>query len=123
MLHFTGTIIWRPRAKTKYIVGRHQGARSKEEGTHIAGYVNSFKLCRLVYVVGPYEGRRRLCCDFNFRGQSRVVIKRPHCNNEDVGLNPTTTRNENQTLGGPLQKVAQGSEQDLSGRPAMLKLN
>ena len=51
------------------------------------------------------------------------MVKRPHCNNKDVGFNPTTTRNENQTLGDPLQKVVQGSEQDLSGRPAMLKLN
>ena len=51
------------------------------------------------------------------------MVKRLHCYHRDVGSNPTTTRNENQTLGTSLQKVAQGSEQDLSGRPAMLKLN
>ena len=56
-------------------------------------------------------------------GQSRVAVERLHCNDKDVGSNPTTTRNEKRTLGGRLQKVAPLSEQDLSGRPAMLKLN
>ena len=51
------------------------------------------------------------------------MVKCPHCYDEDVVLNPTTARNESQTLETPLQKVAQGSEQDLSGRPAMSKLN
>ena len=51
--------------------------------------------------------------------KNRVVVKRPSCYHRDVGLNPTTTRNENQTLRTPLQKVAQWSGQDLSGRPAM----
>ena len=50
---------------------------------------------------------------------SSVVVKRLHCYHRDVGSNPTTTRNENQTLGTPLQKVVQGPGQDLSGRPAM----
>ena len=43
----------------------------------------------------------------------------PHGNVHDVGSNPAATRNENQTLGTPLQKVAQWSGQDLSGRLAM----
>ena len=44
---------------------------------------------------------------------------RPPRNDKDVGSNPAATRNENQTLGTPLQKVAQWSGQDLSGRPVM----
>ena len=37
---------------------------------------------------------------------------------QDVGSNPAGARNQNQTLGTPLQKVAQWSGQNLSGRPA-----
>ena len=41
-----------------------------------------------------------LCDSYKLlRGQSSVVVKCPHCNNKDVGLNPTATRNKNQTLG------------------------
>ena len=47
------------------------------------------------------------------------MVKRPHCYHKDVGSNPITTRNKNQTLGTPPQKVAQWSGQDLSGRPVM----
>ena len=36
-----------------------------------------------------------------FGGQSSAVVKRPHCNHKDVGSNPTTARNDNQTLKGP----------------------
>ena len=32
------------------------------------------------------------------RDQDRVAVKRPHPNQEDVGLNPTTTRKEKWTL-------------------------
>ena len=56
-------------------------------------------------------------------GQSCTAVERPHSNDKDVGSDPTAARYEKRTLGTPLQKVAQGSEQDLSGRPAMLKLN
>ena len=45
----------------------------------------------------------------------------PQCNHKDQGSSPTTTINENQTLGDPLQNVAQGAGQDLSGRPSVLK--
>ena len=55
-------------------------------------------------------------------GQSSVVVKRPHCYYKDVGSNPTTTRNKNQTLPPPSpQKVTQGSGQDLSGRKDLEK--
>ena len=54
-----------------------------------------------------------------FKKLRSVVVKHLYCNDEDVGLNPTTTISLNRTLGGPLQKVAEGSEQDLSGRQAM----
>ena len=53
-------------------------------------------------------------------GQNRVAVKRLHWMHKDVGSNPTATRNEKTDIGGPpAQKVAQGSEQDVSGRPAM----
>ena len=35
-------------------------------------------------------------------GQSVAVVRRPHGNHQDVGSNPATARNENQTLGDPL---------------------
>ena len=54
--------------------------------------------------------------DVYLGSQSSVVVKRPHCNDKDVGSNPTIRH-----WGTPLQKLAQGSEQDLSGKPAMLK--
>ena len=44
-----------------------------------------------------------------FGGQSGAVVARPHGNTQDVGSNPAVTRKENQTLGTPLQKVAQWS--------------
>ena len=51
---------------------------------------------------------------YTLGGQSSVVIKRPHCYHGDVGSNPTTTRNENQTLGDPptegSQRVWTGSK-------------
>ena len=58
-------------------------------------------------------------------GQNRVVVKHLDYNDKDVGSNPITGRNEKKTdIGGtPLQKVAQGSKQDLSGQPAIIKLN
>ena len=31
---------------------------------------------------------------FTCESQSSVVVKRPHCNDKDVGSNPTATRNE-----------------------------
>ena len=37
-------------------------------------------------------------------GQSGVAVIRPHVNHQDVGSNPATARNENQTLGDPLHK-------------------
>ena len=52
-------------------------------------------------------------------GKNGATVTRPHGNVQDVGSNPAVSRNENQTLGTPLQKVAQWSGQDLSGRPAM----
>ena len=52
-------------------------------------------------------------------GQSSTAVRRPHGDVQDVGSNPAGARNENQTLGTPLQKVAQWSVRDLSGRPAM----
>ena len=48
------------------------------------------------------------------RGSKWNSGKRPHGNVHDVGSNPAATRNENQTLGTPLHKVAQWSGQDLS---------
>ena len=47
------------------------------------------------------------------------MVTHPHGNVQDVGSNPAGARNENQTLGTPLQKVAQWFGQDLSGRPTM----
>ena len=32
------------------------------------------------------------------------MVKRPHCNDKDVGSNPVAIRNENWTLGGPLHR-------------------
>ena len=52
-------------------------------------------------------------------GVSSVVVERPHYYHKDVSSNPSTTRNENQTLGTPPQKAAQGSGHDLGGRPVM----
>ena len=37
-------------------------------------------------------------------GRDRVAIKCPHHNDEDVGFNPTATRNEKWTLGVPLHR-------------------
>ena len=34
----------------------------------------------------------------NLGGQDRIAIKRPHCNDKDVGSNPTATRKETWTL-------------------------
>ena len=51
------------------------------------------------------------------------MVTRPHGNAQDVGSNPAAARNEKRTSGTPLQKVAQWSGQDLSGRPVMSKLN
>ena len=52
--------------------------------------------------------------------QSGVAVTRPHGNHQDMSLNPATARNEKSDIGGPpAQKVAQGSGQDLSRRPAM----
>ena len=49
------------------------------------------------------------------------MVKRPHYYHKDIGSNPSTTRNENQTLGTPPspQKVGEGSGHDLGGRPVM----
>ena len=47
--------------------------------------------------------------------KSGAAGTRPHGNVQ----NSAAARNKNQTLRTPLQKVAQGSGQDLSGRPAM----
>ena len=54
-----------------------------------------------------------------FGRQRRVAVKRLHCNDKDGGSNPAVSRNEDRTLGDPLQMVAHGFKQDLSGRPAM----
>ena len=48
------------------------------------------------------------------------MVTRSHGNVQDAGSNPAGARNQTQTLGTPLQKVAQWSEQDLNGRLAML---
>ena len=37
-------------------------------------------------------------------GQSGAAVTRPHGNHQDVGSNPATARNENQTLGDPLHR-------------------
>ena len=61
-------------------------------------------------------------CSYNvlyLGAQSGEAVTCLHGNVHDVGSNPAATRNENQTLGTPLQKVAQWSGQDLSGRPVM----
>ena len=50
-------------------------------------------------------------------GQSGAVVTHPHRNVQDVGSNPTATRNEKRTEGSPIV------QQDLSGRTAMSKLN
>ena len=54
------------------------------------------------------------------------MVKRPHCNDENVGSNPTTTRNENQTLGDlPTEgspRVLTGSEWKTSDVKAELDL-
>ena len=56
-------------------------------------------------------------------GQDRVVVKRPLRNDKDVGSNPTATRNENWTLGGPLHRRCRtGSEWKTSGVEAELGL-
>ena len=55
-------------------------------------------------------------------GRYRVAVKRPHCNGKDVGSNPAVTRNENGQWGPP-REGSPMFQQDLSGRPAMLKLN
>ena len=47
-------------------------------------------------------------------GQSSAAVTRPHGNVHDVGSNPAAARKENQTLGTPLQKVAQWSEHRIS---------
>ena len=60
-----------------------------------------------------------LCKTEKCGGQSGAAVTRLHGNIQDVGSNPADERNENQTLGTTLQKVAQWSGQDLSGRPAM----
>ena len=39
-----------------------------------------------------------------YGGQSGAVVTRLHGNNQDVGSNPATARNENQTLGDPLHR-------------------
>ena len=59
---------------------------------------------------------------YNSGGQSGADVTRLHGNHQDVGSNPATARNEKIRHWGtpPAQKVAQGSGQDLSGRPAML---
>ena len=51
---------------------------------------------------------------FDLFGQNGAAVKRLHGNVQDVGSNPAVTRNENQTLGTPLQKVAQWSGQDVT---------
>ena len=40
-------------------------------------------------------------------GQNGAAVKRLHGNVQDMVSNPAVTRNENQPLGTPLQKVAQ----------------
>ena len=52
-------------------------------------------------------------------GQSSAAVTHPHVKVRDVSLNPAGARNQKRTLGTPLQKVAQWSGRDLSGRPAM----
>ena len=56
---------------------------------------------------------------WNIGGQSSAAVKCLHGNFQDVGSNPAAARNKNLTLRTPLQEVARGSGQDLSGRPAM----
>ena len=43
-------------------------------------------------------------CDTVVGGQSGVAVTRLHGNHQDVGSNPATGRNENQTLGDPLHR-------------------
>ena len=56
-------------------------------------------------------------------GQHSVVVKRLHCNDKEVGSNPTTTRNEKQTLGDAPTEGSPMVQQDLNGKPEMLMLN
>ena len=51
-------------------------------------------------------------------GQHSSAVRRPLCNDKDK-VRILLLPNEKWTLGTPLQKVAQWSGQDLSGRPAM----
>ena len=56
----------------------------------------------------------------NLGGQSGVAVTRPHGNHQDVGFESCYCQKRKSDIGGPpAQKVAQGSGQDLSGRPAM----
>ena len=41
---------------------------------------------------------------FDMGGQSGAAVTRLHGNHQDVGSNPATARNENQTLGDPLHR-------------------
>ena len=52
-----------------------------------------------------------------------VAVKLPPCNNMDVGSNPAATKNEKWTLGYPPTEGSPIFQQDLRGRPAVLKLS
>ena len=50
-------------------------------------------------------------------GQDRVVVKRPHREDKDVGSNPAVT--EKRTFGDPPTEGSPMVRQDLSGRPTI----
>ena len=78
---------------------------------------------------GCFSNKAKYSIDFIRRGllylggQSGTAVRRPHGNDQDMGSNPAATRNEKWALGGPPTEGSPMVQQDLSGRPAMSKLN
>ena len=54
---------------------------------------------------------------------SGAAVRRPHGSHQDTGSNPAAARNEKWTFGAPPTEGSPMVQQDLSGRPAMSKLN
>ena len=88
----------------RHIIWRHNENESICQCQQQARHINEVEFLFFISQIG---------------GQSSAAVTRPHGNIQDVGSNPAGARNGNQTLGTPLQKVAQCSGQDLSGRSAM----